>query len=208
MRSILSFAVAAVAGDAPAPRAAAAGGSSAGADGRPHVVVTTSILGDIVRQVLGEHADVEVIMPVGADPHEFSPSTRQAEAMQDADLLVVNGAGLEQSMADVIDGAGRRLHVRRPRRAADARRQPDPHLWNDPHAIAGAVAAFGAAWSRRCRASTAPPSSARSRPTSSSCEALDAEIDDARWRRSRRPAARSSPTTSSFGYFADRYDFG
>ena len=37
-------------------------------------------------------------MPIGADPHDFAPSTRQAEAMADADLLVVNGAGFEEGM--------------------------------------------------------------------------------------------------------------
>ena len=58
-----------------------------------------------MRNVVGEQADVDVIMPVGADPHEFAASTRQAEAMADADLLVVNGAGFEQGMAGVIDGA-------------------------------------------------------------------------------------------------------
>ena len=44
-------------------------------------------------------------MPIGADPHEFAASTRQAEAMTEADLLVVNGAGFEQGLAGVIDGA-------------------------------------------------------------------------------------------------------
>ncbi len=180
------------------------GGSSAGADGRPRVVVTTSILGDVVRQVLGEQADVDVIMPIGADPHEFSPSTRQAEAMQDADLLVVNGAGLEQSMAGIIDGAGDVFtfadHV--PLRTLDG--SPDPHLWNDPHAIAGALAALApvveglpgvdrAAVERQVAAYV------------KQLEALDAEIASTL---GPIPPARRTLVTNhdSFGYFADRYD--
>ena len=203
VRSILSLGVAAVLLGATAA-CGDGGGSSAGADDRPHVVVTTSLLGDIVRQVLSEHADVEVIMPVGADPHEFSPSTRQAEAMQDADLLVVNGAGLEQSMADVIDGAGDVFsfadHVAL--RTLDG--SADPHLWNDPHAIAGALGAFGSA----AEALPGVDRAAVERQVAAyvqQLEALDGEIASTL---APIPTARRTLVTNhdSFGYFADRYD--
>ncbi|MGB3735286.1 MAG: metal ABC transporter substrate-binding protein [Ilumatobacter sp.] len=69
---------------------------------RPTVVVTTNILGDVVRQSVGDLIDLEVIMPLGSDPHDFAPSARQAEAMEQADLLVVNGAGFEEGMTDII----------------------------------------------------------------------------------------------------------
>ncbi|MFN3257652.1 MAG: metal ABC transporter solute-binding protein, Zn/Mn family [Ilumatobacter sp.] len=71
------------------------------------VVVTASIHGDIVRAALGDAVptlvEVEVVMPLGADPHDFAPSARDAEAMEQADLLVVNGLGLEEGLAGVID---------------------------------------------------------------------------------------------------------
>ena len=66
------------------------------------MVVTTNILGDVVRQSLGGLVDVDVIMPLGSDPHDFAPSARQAEAMEEADLLVLNGAGFEEGMRDII----------------------------------------------------------------------------------------------------------
>jgi zinc/manganese transport system substrate-binding protein len=69
----------------------------------PTIVVTTNILGDIVTQAVGDLAAVEVIMPVGSDPHDFSPSARQAESMENADLLVVNGAGFEEGMVGIIE---------------------------------------------------------------------------------------------------------
>jgi zinc/manganese transport system substrate-binding protein len=180
------------------------GGSSAGADDRPHVVVTTSILGDIVGQVLGEQADVDVIMPVGADPHEFSPSTRQAEAMHDADLLVVNGAGLEQSMASLIDGAD---HVFTMADHVALRRldgSDDPHLWNDPHSIAGAIAALAP----ELEALPGVDRAAVERQAASyvqQLDALDTEIEDTL---APIPPERRTLVTNhdSFGYFADRYD--
>jgi zinc/manganese transport system substrate-binding protein len=82
------------------------GGTDAAADdGVPTIVVTTGILGDVVRSLTGDLAEVEVVMPAGADPHEFQPSARQAAALRDADVLVVNGAGFEAGLADTIEGA-------------------------------------------------------------------------------------------------------
>jgi len=72
-------------------------------DELPMIVVTTNILGDIVTQTVGDLAEVEVIMPVGADPHDFAPSARQAESMENADLLVTNGAGFEEGMLVILE---------------------------------------------------------------------------------------------------------
>ena len=86
--------------------AACGGGDSAdGSEGDPTVVVTTAVLGDVVENLVGDLATVEVLMPRDADPHEFQPSARQVVAMSEADLLVTNGGGLEAGLDDAIDGA-------------------------------------------------------------------------------------------------------
>jgi len=72
---------------------------------RPTVVVTTSILGDVVENVVGESAEVEVIMPAGTDPHEFEPSAAQVVSLNDADLIVANGLGFEEGLLDIVDAA-------------------------------------------------------------------------------------------------------
>ena len=71
----------------------------------PLVVVTTTILGDIVGNVVGEEATVEVLMPLGADPHTFEASAQQAALIRDADLVVANGLGLEEGLLDAIAAA-------------------------------------------------------------------------------------------------------
>lgn len=121
----------------------ATGLAACGDDGPPSdapiVVVTTSILGDVVDHIVGNAAHVEVLMPRGADPHQFSPSTRQVEAMTEADLLVINGAGFEAGLDDAIAAAARagvRVytftdHV--PLRRVDE--GLDPHIWTDPATI-------------------------------------------------------------------------
>lgn len=133
--------------------AAGCGGDEAaqpgGADDVPTVVVSTSILGDVVRQVVGDAAEVEVLMPLGADPHEFEPSAQQAEAMGAADLLVTNGAGFEEGLVDSFEAAEEAGvatfafadHVTLLQ--DDEHAGGDPHLWTDPTLVARGVEALG-----------------------------------------------------------------
>jgi zinc/manganese transport system substrate-binding protein len=109
--------------------------SEADGDGQPTVVVTTNILGDVVEAATGGLVDVEVIMPIGSEPHDFAASARQAESMENADLLVTNGAGFEAGMIGVIDSvadSGTPVF-----RFADEVEivDGDPHFWTDPSLI-------------------------------------------------------------------------
>ena len=80
---------------------------SASSDGGPAVVVTTPMLGAIVRDVVGDAAEVRVLMPNGADPHDFQPSARDVESLTGADLVVENGLGLEEGLEGALDEARR-----------------------------------------------------------------------------------------------------
>jgi zinc/manganese transport system substrate-binding protein len=71
----------------------------------PTIVVTTNILGDVVSEVVGDAAEVITIMPVGADPHNFQASAQEVDTLMNADALIVNGAGFEEGLLDVIDNA-------------------------------------------------------------------------------------------------------
>src|SRR5690606_11421671 len=52
--------------------AAACGSDSSSADGGDATVVaTTAVMGDVVENMVGDLATVEVLMPRGADPHDF-----------------------------------------------------------------------------------------------------------------------------------------
>lgn len=85
--------------------AAACGDDGATASEGGTVVVTTPVLGDIVENLVGDLATVEVLMPRGADPHQFQPSARQVVTLGEADLAVVNGGGLEAGLDDAIETA-------------------------------------------------------------------------------------------------------
>ncbi|MGI9612178.1 MAG: metal ABC transporter solute-binding protein, Zn/Mn family [Acidimicrobiales bacterium] len=67
--------------------------------------MTTSILGDVVGELVGDQAQVITIMPAGADPHEFQASAQEVDQLLAADALVVNGSGFEEGLLDVIESA-------------------------------------------------------------------------------------------------------
>jgi len=78
--------------------------SSADSD-RPSVVVSTPILGALVSEIVGDAAEVTVLMPNGVDPHVWEASPKEIEALSSADVVVINGLHLEESLDEAIDAA-------------------------------------------------------------------------------------------------------
>ena len=124
------------------------------------IVVTYSILGSIVKDLVGDKATVTVSIPNGQDPHEWEPSARDIETINHADLVIENGLGLEGGMEKTLDqarsngvkfftasdhitirhvGQGEGIPSGDPDQAIGA---PDPHLWMDPLAMKDVVAAL------------------------------------------------------------------
>lgn len=136
MRAVLTLVATAVA--ATACGGDVGGGGGTGSD--TTIVVTTSVLGDVVDQVVTDDAvDIEIVMPRGADPHEFAASARQAEAIAEADLVVANGAGFEHGLEATLESAGRTFAFADHVELLDG----DAHFWTDPTRMATAVESLG-----------------------------------------------------------------
>ena len=115
-------------------------------DGALHIVATTGILGDIVSNVVGDLAEVEVLIPDGADLHDYRASSSQVAAVHDADLVVANGLLLEEGLTDVLGAAeadGARIisigALLDPIPLGSAGSLLDPHVWMDPIRMAEAA---------------------------------------------------------------------
>ena len=73
-------------------------------DGRKlQVVATTNIVADVVTQVAGDIIDLYAMLPVGADPHSYQPTPQDLRALTDADVIFINGLGLEEAMALALE---------------------------------------------------------------------------------------------------------
>ncbi|MFE3907335.1 zinc ABC transporter substrate-binding protein AztC [Streptomyces sp. NPDC059153] len=123
-------------------------GCTGSKQGHPSVVVTTNILGDITRNIIGDEAEVTVLMQPDADPHSFGVSAPQAASIEQADLVVYNGLGLEENILRHVEAAEEAgvstLAVGDAvdpitYTAGESADEPDPHFWTDPERVRKAV---------------------------------------------------------------------
>lgn len=70
------------------------------------IVATTGVLADVTRQLAGDLAVVTSMVPAGADLHTFEPTTDSVKELATADLVIVNGLGLEGWMDKVVANSG------------------------------------------------------------------------------------------------------
>lgn len=78
------------------------GGAADFTDRKMQVVVTTNIIGDLVRQVGGNEVTLTTLMGPGVDPHLYRASEGDVQTMAAADLVLYNGLHLEGKMTDVF----------------------------------------------------------------------------------------------------------
>jgi len=70
------------------------------------VLATTTIVGDVVSNIAGDAVELSVLLPVGADPHAFTPTPQDVAKVSQADVVFANGAGLEEFLAALLESAG------------------------------------------------------------------------------------------------------
>ena len=83
-------------------RTADSGGAADFSDRKMKVVVTTNVIGDLVRQVAGDAVNLTTLMGPGVDPHLYRASEGDVQTMAEADLVLYNGLHLEGKMTDVF----------------------------------------------------------------------------------------------------------
>ncbi|MEZ5143043.1 MAG: metal ABC transporter substrate-binding protein [Acidimicrobiales bacterium] len=177
-----------------------------------------------MRDLVGDRAEVTVLMPDGIDPHDYRPSAKDVAKLEAADAVVTNGLGLEEGLEDAVGRARDKGvpvfaatdHVALRTFGADevphgTDDQPheervaggeDPHIWVDPLAMRDAMGALAVFLRERIGLDL-----------SAEAAAQRARLDDldARTRQTLEviPPDRRLLVTGheSLGYFADRYGF-
>ena len=80
---------------------------STGAAADYTVIATTSVFADLAQLALGNNVTIETIVPAGADVHTFEPSPADAQKLAGADLIVMNGLGLDEWALSLLEAAGK-----------------------------------------------------------------------------------------------------
>lgn len=79
------------------------------ANSKLNVVVTTNIVADIVRNVVGDAADVVSLMGPGVDPHLYNATQGDLRSLSRADVIFYHGLNLEGKMGSILAQMGRRI---------------------------------------------------------------------------------------------------
>lgn len=101
--------------------------------------VTVGMVGDIVREVAGDRAEIVQIVDAAVDPHNFTPTRGDVAALLRADVVFYAGLLLEGRMGDVLARIGRNRPVFAVAELLDPEfllddeegEHPDPHVWMD-----------------------------------------------------------------------------
>ena len=73
---------------------------------RPLVATTFTILADMTERIAGDRVEVESITQVGADIHQYEPTTGDLKRVAGADLLVSNGLGVDDWLTRFLQSGG------------------------------------------------------------------------------------------------------
>lgn len=184
---------------------ALASGSARAAD-RINVVVSFSILADMVRNVGGDRVDVTALVGPDGDAHVYAPTPADAKKVADARLLVINGLGFEGWMPRLLQASGSKAPVVVATKGIMPRKMgghEDPHAWQSV-----ANAKIYVVNIRDGLIAVAPDQAAAFKANADAylakLEVLDRELHEAV---AKIPEARRKVISShgAFGYFADAY---
>jgi ABC-type Zn uptake system ZnuABC Zn-binding protein ZnuA len=70
------------------------------------VVASTTVLADLVANVGGTKVDVQSLVPKGGEVHTFDPTPSDLARVAEADLIFMNGLGLDEWLAPMVDDSG------------------------------------------------------------------------------------------------------
>ena len=118
----------------------------ASADGPVRIVAAENFWGSLARQLGGSRATVtSLVNRPGADPHDYEPTAKDARAVADAQLVVINGVGYDPWAGKLLStrGTGRRVTLD-VGELVGARPGDNPHRWYDPADVDHVIAAISA----------------------------------------------------------------
>ncbi|HEV7524962.1 MAG TPA: zinc ABC transporter substrate-binding protein [Acidimicrobiia bacterium] len=104
-----------------------------GAAGVVRVVAAENFWGDIAHQIGGSHVEVtSVISDPTADPHQYESDARDAAALADARIVIVNGSGYDDFMGKLLSNTASSTRVvLNVSGVLHAPKDANPHLWYD-----------------------------------------------------------------------------
>jgi len=102
------------------------------AEERLNVVASFSILADFVKNVGGDRVNVTSLVGPNGDVHVYTPAPQDAKTIADAQLVVINGLGLEGWLPRLLQSSGSKAAVVTASSGVNPLKLgsvADPHAW-------------------------------------------------------------------------------
>ncbi len=179
------------------------------------VLTTTTFLANITRNVAGDRAQVESLLPVGADPHAYQAAPSDVAKIAKSTVLIQNGIEYEHFLEPLLENAGGQRAIitatdgltpnQMDSEETPGQKVGDPHMWLDPMLV------ITYAENIRDGLSQADPAGAET--YKANADAYIAQLKDLdAWIRTQVetvPADRRLLVTNheALGYFAQEYGF-
>ena len=169
------------------------------------VLAVQSFLADIAQNIAGNRLKVDTLLPLEIDPHAFEPTTKDLARVNESQVLIVNGAGLEEWLQEVLDNAGGNRLVIEASTGLASSENTDPHFWLDPLNVITYV--------ENIRAGLSEADPGGSQIYQENADSYISQLKDLdtwiQMQVAKIPPERRQLVTNheSFGYFADRYGF-
>jgi len=101
------------------------------------ILASASMWADMAKNLAGDKATVDLIVPIGGDPHLYEPTTGDAKKVSNADLILINGLTFEGWINELIDNSGTKAETVlitkyvTPISSDVYKDATDPHAWMD-----------------------------------------------------------------------------
>jgi ABC-type Zn uptake system ZnuABC Zn-binding protein ZnuA len=123
-------------------------------------VATTVQIDALAREVGGDTIELTGLIPPGGDPHAFEPKPSDLAAIEDADLILRHGIGLDDWLDDTLEAGSDAPIVTVTdgitlAQSGSDGSTDDPHVWHDPDNAKLMVDAIAAALSEADPANSA-----------------------------------------------------
>jgi ABC-type Zn uptake system ZnuABC Zn-binding protein ZnuA len=113
------------------------------------VLTTTTIIQDVVSNIAGKFLKVSVLLPPGSNPHAFQPTPSDIAKLSNAELIFINGGGLETFIDKLLHNVSQNTQVislsdslklrifedKSNEKHDHSHEKVDPHVWIDPNNI-------------------------------------------------------------------------
>lgn len=195
--------------------------TGASTSGKIKAVATTTIIADMVKNIAGDKLELVTILKPGSDPHDYEPTANDSKAIADAQIIFLNGAGLEETLEKALEGNTKATkvtlteniklrkgeeegHTEKPGESKEEH-EYDPHIWQSTdnakimvdNIVAGLVKVDSAG--KTTYEANAKTYKGKIDETASEIKKLLEQV----------PADRRKLITNhdAFGYFADQYKY-